>query len=216
MSWIATARFEARSAPDGLALVQDLVNTHAVERDGADLLAGRAAAQQWLQEATRQWAGDRGLDPPALALPEKDLEALRELRASVQEMLAIPPDQRPAGPDGTPSTATQRAQVNLVTDELGRVAMVPVGTGAGWLASAIWSEILLAQRVGTWSRLKLCREPGCRSAFYDASRNGSGVWHNVRSCGNIANLRTSRTRKKHTPPADHTYNSPGPESQALL
>ena len=55
---------------------------------------------------------------------------------------------------------------------------------------------LLAQQTGAWSRLKLCRESGCRSAFYDTSRNGSGVWHNVRSCGNIANLQTSRARKK--------------------
>jgi hypothetical protein len=212
MSWMATGRFEARTAPAGLALVQDLVNTHAVERDGADLLAGHATAQQWLQEASRQWAHDRGLEPADPILPETDLQALRDLRASVQEMLAIPPDQRPADPVGTPSAVTHRAQVHLVTDELDRVAMVPVGTGASWLASAIWSEILLAQRTGSWSRLKLCREPGCLSAFYDASRNGSGVWHNVRSCGNIANLRASRTRKKTHTTADHTDSSPGSES----
>lgn len=216
MSWMATGRFEARTAPAGLALVQDLVNTHAVERDGADLLAGHATAQQWLQEASRQWAYDRGLEPADLTLPETDLEALRNLRASVQELLSIPPDRRPAGPAGPPSAVTQRAQVYLVTDELEQVAMIPVGTGASWLASAIWSEILLAQRTGTWSRLKLCREPGCLSAFYDASRNGSGVWHNVRSCGNIANLRASRTRKKTYTTAEPTDNSAGPESQSSL
>ncbi|TCN40077.1 putative RNA-binding Zn ribbon-like protein [Kribbella orskensis] len=209
MSWMATARFEARSAPAGLALVQELVNTHAVERDGADLLADHATTQQWLEEASRQWAGERGLKPPDPALSETDLQALRELRASVQDMLAIPPDERPTDPVAVPSAVTHRAQVYLVTDEQNRVAMVPVGAGAGWLASAIWSEILLAQRTGTWSRLKLCREPGCVSAFYDASRNGSGVWHNVRSCGNIANLRASRTRKKKHSAADGTVTSAG-------
>ncbi len=53
-----------------------------------------------------------------------------------------------------------------------------------------------AQHDGGWSRVKLCREPRCRSAFYDASRNGSAVWHNVRVCGNITNLRASRARRK--------------------
>ena len=118
-------------------------------------------------------------------------------------------NQLGAGAVAVPGAVTHRAQVYLVTDEQDRVAMVPVGACAGWLASVIWSEILLAQRTGTWSRLKLCREPGCVSAFYDASRNGSGVWHNVRSCGNVANLRASRARKKKHTAADRTDNSAG-------
>jgi hypothetical protein len=196
MSWVATERFGARTAPGGLALVQELVNTHAVERDGRDLLAGRPSAQQWLRAATRQWARGRGLRPPGLTLSETDLQALRDLRGIVQEMLAVPAGQRPAGTAGTPAGVKRRARVDLVSDDEGRVGMVPIGTGGSWLESAVWSEILLAQRAGAWSRLKLCREPGCRSAFYDISRNGSGVWHNVRTCGNITNLRASRTRKK--------------------
>jgi predicted RNA-binding Zn ribbon-like protein len=64
------------------------------------------------------------------------------------------------------------------------------------LESAVWAEVLLAQRAGTWARLKLCREPACASAFYDMSRNNSGVWHDVRVCGNAANLRASRLRRK--------------------
>ena len=199
---MATERFEARTAPAGLALVQDLVNTHAVERDGHDLLIDRATAQEWLLAAGRRWAADRGLEPADLALAETDLQPLRDLRAMVQAMLAEPAEPVPAadgGGDGTPGepvVVTRRAQVDLVSDAEGRVALVPTGAGRDWLESAVWSEILLAQRTGSWPKLKLCREPGCRSAFYDTSRNGSGVWHNVRTCGNLANLRASRTRKK--------------------
>jgi predicted RNA-binding Zn ribbon-like protein len=190
---MATERFEARSGPGGLALVQDLVNTHAVERDGVDLLSDHPTAQRWLAEAGRQWAADRGLPLPDMTLAEPDLRPLRDLRAAVQEMLAVPPDQRTAAQAGP---ITERAQIQLATDENHQVSMVPIGTGADWLASAIWSEILLAQQTGTWSKVKLCREPGCRTAFYDTSRNSSGAWHNVRTCGNIANLRASRTRRK--------------------
>jgi predicted RNA-binding Zn ribbon-like protein len=196
MSWMATERFGAHIAPAGLALVQELVNTHAVARDGADLLADHTSARQWLRGAADQWARVRGLEPPGLSLSRTDLPALRELRAAVQEMLEVPPGQRAAGPSGGTAAITPRAQAQLVSDGRGRVAMVPLGTGGSWLASAVWSEILLAQHSGAWSHIKLCREPGCRSAFYDASRNGSGSWHNVRTCGNIANLRASRARKK--------------------
>jgi predicted RNA-binding Zn ribbon-like protein len=196
MSWTATERFGAHTAPDGLALVQELVNTHAVASGGADLLANQAAAGRWLRQAASQWARVSGLDPPELTLSGDDLRVLRELRAVVRDMLAVPPAERSADPDPGTGTVTERARARLVTGRHGRVALLPLGTGADWLASAIWSEVLLAQRSGAWSRVKLCREPGCRTAFYDASRNGSGAWHNVRTCGNITNLRASRARRK--------------------
>jgi predicted RNA-binding Zn ribbon-like protein len=44
--------------------------------------------------------------------------------------------------------------------------------------------------------LKVCRNPRCRVAFYDRSRNNSGVWHDVRTCGNAANLRAHRERQR--------------------
>jgi predicted RNA-binding Zn ribbon-like protein len=202
MSWLATERFGARTAPAGLALVQELVNTHAVERDGPDLLTDRTSAEDWLRGAADEWARSRGLDSPGLSLPQADLEALRELRTTVEKMLAVPPGERPVDMAGTQAGVEQRAQVSLVSDGEGRVGMVPFGTGSRWLESAVWSEILLAQQGGDWAHLKLCREPGCRSAFYDTSRNSSGVWHNVRTCGNMANLRASRIRKKSRTPAD--------------
>ncbi|WP_204074462.1 CGNR zinc finger domain-containing protein [Planotetraspora phitsanulokensis] len=208
---MATERFGARIAPAGLTLVQELVNTHAVERGGGtDLLADRASAEEWLRGAAREWARGRGLDAPDLSLSPEDWEALRNLRATVDEMLSVPVGERPATATGTRVSVRRRAQAVLVSDDEGRVAMVPFGVGGAWLESAVWSEILLAQWTGEWSKLKLCREPGCRSAFYDTSRNGSGVWHNVRTCGNMANLRASRSRRKIPAQADDGAGS-GPK-----
>jgi hypothetical protein len=45
----------------------------------------------------------------------------------------------------------------------------------------IWGEGLLSQQTGTWRRLKQCRASTCRSAFYDRSKNNSGVWHDVKA-----------------------------------
>jgi predicted RNA-binding Zn ribbon-like protein len=199
MSWMATEGLEARTAPAGLALVQELVNTHAVPRHSVDLLADHASAARWLQAAADQWACGSRTEPPELSLSEAELNELRELRAVVKELLALPPEQRPAGPFDAADGVTRRAPAHLVTDARGRVAVVPAAAGGGWLAAAVWSEILLAQHGGTWSHLKLCREPKCRTAFYDASRNASAVWHNVRTCGNTANLRASRARRKAQP-----------------
>jgi predicted RNA-binding Zn ribbon-like protein len=33
-------------------------------------------------------------------------------------------------------------------------------------------------------------------AFFDRSRNNSGVWHDVAACGNAINLRASRARRR--------------------
>nr|BFE77329.1 hypothetical protein GCM10020092_106300 [Actinoplanes digitatis] len=86
--------------------------------------------------------------------------------------------------------------VSLVPDADGWVRMVPSGRGTRWLASALWAETLLAQQAGLWSRLKLCHNIDCRAAFFDTSRNNSGVWHDVSTCGNTANLRAFRERKR--------------------
>ena len=53
-----------------------------------------------------------------------------------------------------------------------------------------------AMSAGLWQRLKLCHNADCRAAFFDTSRNNSGVWHDVSTCGNTANLRAFRERKR--------------------
>jgi predicted RNA-binding Zn ribbon-like protein len=83
-----------------------------------------------------------------------------------------------------------------VPDADGWVRIVPTGRGTRWLASALWAEALLAQQGGIWPRLKLCHNADCRAAFFDTSRNNSGVWHDVSTCGNTANLRAFRERKR--------------------
>jgi predicted RNA-binding Zn ribbon-like protein len=51
-----------------------------------------------------------------------------------------------------------------------------------------------AMAEGTWSRLKACREHSCEWAFYDRSRNRSGVWCSMEGCGNRAKARAFRER----------------------
>jgi predicted RNA-binding Zn ribbon-like protein len=192
MSWTASARYRVREAPDGLALVQDLLNTRPMMRYAVDLLATAEDAQRWLTEAVHAWSVVQGLPGPDLTPSAADLRALRRLRAAFEEALlsAVADSLHPgaAPPADIP--------VSLAPDPDGRVRMVPTGRGARWVASAVWSEALLAQQAGTWPRLKLCHNGQCRLAFYDTSRNNSGVWHDVSTCGNSANLRAFRERRR--------------------
>ncbi|HSO54001.1 MAG TPA: CGNR zinc finger domain-containing protein [Actinomycetes bacterium] len=47
---------------------------------------------------------------------------------------------------------------------------------------------------GTWSRLKPCRNHGCRWLVYDHSTNRSGTWCTMSLCGNRGKARAYRRR----------------------
>ncbi|HYH51840.1 MAG TPA: CGNR zinc finger domain-containing protein, partial [Acidimicrobiia bacterium] len=43
---------------------------------------------------------------------------------------------------------------------------------------------------------KVCRQPDCRWAYYDESRNRSRTWCSMESCGNRAKARSFRQRHR--------------------
>jgi ribosomal protein S16 len=49
---------------------------------------------------------------------------------------------------------------------------------------------------GTWDRLKACPREECEWAFYDKSKNSSGRWCSMESCGNIEKARAFRERRR--------------------
>ena len=180
MSWMASTRHGVREAPAGLALLQDLLNTRATMSYGADLLLTADDAQRWLTEALITWSRVSGLPAPTLLISSTDLRSLRRLRTTFENVILAAGRQELDG-----SLPPADVPVSLVT-----------GRGTRWLASALWAEALLAQQAGLWPRLKLCHNIECRAAFFDTSRNNSGVWHDVSTCGNTANLRAFRERKR--------------------
>jgi predicted RNA-binding Zn ribbon-like protein len=70
-------------------------------------------------------------------------------------------------------------------------------TGVGWrvVSALVHTELLLAQHTGAAERFRSCANPACGAAFYDRTRNGSRVWHDAKTCGNVMNLRASRARR---------------------
>ena len=178
------------SAPGGLGFVHDFLNTVGIGTYGPDLLADPELARAWAENAVRTWAALRGVpgveaQPPAL--DDGDLSKLRALRETIARMVAgEPPGGRGIG----------TVSASFALSDTGEVLLEPTGSGWRWLASAVWGEILLSQQHDTWRRLKRCHKHGCESTFYDRSKNNSGVWCDVKTCGNAANLRASRARRR--------------------
>jgi predicted RNA-binding Zn ribbon-like protein len=186
-AWSASHRYELAPAPGGLGLVQDFLNTVGIQEYGPDLLSDTALAQAWIAAASETWSRLRGVDAEPPALNDADLAKLRALRDTVTQLLAG--QQLDAqGVGGVSAT--------FALSDTGEVQLVPAGSGWRWVASALWGEILLSQQADTWRRLKQCHRHGCDSTFYDRSKNNSGVWHNVKTCGNAENLRASRARRR--------------------
>ena len=191
MSHLATERLRLQPAPSGLALVQDLLNTRQIGLHAFDLLGSVDGARYWLLQAMDRAPGD---DDWVRELSDRDVVELRALRTDVERLVS-----------GDVPAAGLVARIGLVLGSDGGLILEPSGHGFSRFAAQVWTQVFLAQQAGTWRRLKLCHNPPCASAFYDRSKNNSGVWHDVKICGNAANLRASRARRRAAtaPPDQH-------------
>jgi hypothetical protein len=191
MAWPACRRHEIAPAPGGLALAQDLLNTRPSARaQSADLLGTVRAAQEWSEQALAEWGRTVGRPHRRTTLAKADVEALREVRTGLAEVL------RRRGEPGLDAAPFAEVELRAGVGPDGAVTLEP--TGAGWrqVAGAVLIELHRAQVDNTFRRLKTCRNERCPGAFYDRSPNNSGAWHDVLTCGNVANLRASRARRK--------------------
>ncbi|MBY6414519.1 CGNR zinc finger domain-containing protein [Rhodococcus sp. BP-252] len=91
-------------------------------------------------------------------------------------------------------------RISLARNGTVEVHAFPDGSIAA-LTGVVMMAVFAAQQSREWSRMKLCRNPRCAVAFWDRSRNTSAAWHDVRTCGNVENLRKSRARRAPSNPA---------------
>jgi predicted RNA-binding Zn ribbon-like protein len=217
MTWTAVDRFGIDPAPGALGLAQDLLNTVSVSTGRADLLADLPGAQDWADRAVAQWSAVTGRPAPEVVLDTAGLEELRIFRHVLQQQAADAADSAADGAEGPdddaedaaeagPESASARgsdtalpavnAAARLRLDSDGRVRLEARGAGGRRLVSMVLAAVYEAQLADVRRRLKVCRNPQCRLAFYDRSRNNSGVWHDVKKCGNAANLRAYRARRR--------------------
>jgi predicted RNA-binding Zn ribbon-like protein len=197
MTWSATDRYGLDAAPGALGLAQDLLNTVAsgAPRE-ADLLDDLTDAQAWLGSAARQWSAVTGHPVPSVVLDADGLPDLRAFRDDLHRLTAHGASTEAAAQAAGPVPIRYGAAAALQLGDDGTVRLEPRGTGWRRFASLLLAAIYDAQLADTRRRLKICRNPRCGVAFYDRSRNNSGVWHDLKTCGNSANLRAYRARQR--------------------
>ena len=64
------------------------------------------------------------------------------------------------------------------------------------LVPDVLAGVAEARAVGTWERLKACSLSSCQWAFYDRSKNRSGRWCSMQTCGNRTKTRSYRSRRR--------------------
>ncbi|WP_405064447.1 CGNR zinc finger domain-containing protein [Kribbella sp. NBC_01505] len=165
----SSSRYDLEAAPGNLGLAQELINTVGIGKH-SDLLSDPEAAGTWT----------------TTPLTDADLELLRAFRTDLQRLVS-----RSEHP-----TQQWATDLTLGFGPDAAVELTPPPDGASALISRTLAGIYEAQLLDTWRRLKSCRNPDCRAAFYDRSKNNSRVWHSLTTCGNPANLRAHRARAR--------------------
>jgi predicted RNA-binding Zn ribbon-like protein len=189
------ARMAAAEIPSSdVELLEAFVNTWRpiTARTDAetDALDTPAAAGAWL-------LSHRLLRRPQPELSAADVRRLVALRESLRDLMAAH-----NGIDVTePSVATwnelaRRARVHPALRSDGTIAMRSLADGADGALGALLAAATRAMMDGTFDRLKACRNPVCRWAFYDRSPNGRRAWceTSAASCGSRHKMRAYRAR----------------------
>lgn len=175
---------DVEPAPGRLGLLQRFLNTVAPETN-----------QEMLHSPQRLRAvlAELGLVSPSSPVTEDDLRQALELREALRA-LALANNGARAEPD-TERVVEQAAAgalgIRFVDDIPQLVGTEPGITGALATLAAVVAE---AAALGTWPRLKACPAEACGWAFYDRSRNRSGLWCDSAVCGNRAKTRAYRRR----------------------
>lgn len=175
-------------APGNLELIRQLVNTRDVE-SGWEGFSNPADAAGWF--------ADRGLLPARQRLTDADLATTVALREALREALAANEghaDQAAAHEALDHLAAHYPLHVRLD----GRAHLEGGGSGIAPAMGAILAVVYDAMTLGTWDRLKICRNDECQWAYYDHSRNHSGAWCTMAVCGNRMKGRTFRERRAAT------------------
>jgi predicted RNA-binding Zn ribbon-like protein len=176
----------SEQAPGELELVRAFVNTREVELNTDELDS---------PGALRAWLADRGVLSATAAQPtEQDLAHAIELRETLRAILRANHD---GGMDERAGAelerVARRAQLSVRFAPDARVE--PLADGVDGALGAVLARVAVAMGDGTWRRLKACAAEDCQWAFYDSSRNRSGVWCTMRTCGNRAKVRSYRERQ---------------------
>ena len=175
-------------APGELELVRSFLSVHDhVADDPISLPPSHASLRDFFLE--------RGLLSSGQQLSESDLETAFAVHRALHRRVE-------AGPGGavTPAElsvideAARAARLELRFGAAGPPQIVPTASGLPEALGRVLAAAFLAELDGSWDHLKVCGGETCTSVFYDRSKNHSGKWCSMQSCGNRNKVRAWRAR----------------------
>jgi predicted RNA-binding Zn ribbon-like protein len=89
-----------------------------------------------------------------------------------------------------------RAKVVAAFDDHASWRIEPASKGVDRALGLMLASVFRAMSDGSWNRIKACGNPDCRWAFHDSSKNRSGRWCDMASCGNRMKARAFRERER--------------------
>jgi predicted RNA-binding Zn ribbon-like protein len=177
----------SKIAPHDLDLVIAFVNT-VNEQIGVDQLSTPAALAAWFE--------DHGLlQRPAGLMRPRHLAQAIELREALRALMASHNGLPPA-PEAARELddLARRGGLTVSFDLDGCAQLQARHSGFAGSLARILIPVAASNADGSWQRVKACRAQDCRWAFYDSSRNRSGVWCDMAVCGNRTKVRAYRSR----------------------
>jgi predicted RNA-binding Zn ribbon-like protein len=178
-----------KTAPGQLAVLQAFVNTQYGHKPR------RLHNEVTNPEQLRAWLVEHHLLAENQPVTEGDFRRVLQAREAVRSFLRMNTD-----PESAP------AQVELLNNLAGNAPLtvrfqqdgLPTLQqdidGVDGVIAQIVGIVFTAMIDGSWGRLKACRNERCQKAFYDTSKNHSGSWCSMTSCGSRFKAHVYRQR----------------------
>ena len=177
-------------APGDLELVRGFLSLHDHRSGNPVPLDPSTASLAW-------WLHDRELLDQTGDPAEPDLVWALSLRdALVSKVL----ENMGAEPDGAVNDLLNAAVADTgLRPRFDGDRLQTTATGVRGAIGRLLGIAFLAELDGSWRRFRLCADPTCTTVFYDRTKNHSGKWCSMRSCGNRSKVRAFRERHAAEP-----------------
>lgn len=145
-------------------------------------------------EGCLAWLQARHLVAAGVGISDDEFWNVRRVRAALVSLLAehagSPPDPRTRP---TIAAAMDAAPLAVSIDADGTPRLVASGTPVNAALGTLLGILYASSLTGQFERMKACR--ACGWPFYDASKNRSRVWCDMKLCGSREKARTYRQRR---------------------
>jgi hypothetical protein len=144
----------------------------------------------------REFFVDQGLIDPEESVSERSLRSASLVHTALHRKVEGRNGAAPIAAElSIIDEAARDAGLELRFDPEGPPRIESTAPGVAGALGRILAAAFLAELDGTWERLKQCSDDTCTSVFYDQSKNHSGKWCSMRSCGNRNKVRAWRERQ---------------------